>query len=93
MISAEAHALILRRVALAAVDDARTAWRKAHAEPSEDYIRAAFRACVLATRALRRASSEHPDDEQAMLAEATLLDEAAVGLKARLVRIAEPEPE
>lgn len=87
LISPEAHAAILRGVALTALDDARLARRKAHVSPSEESIRAAFRACVFATRALLRASEHHPDDEMEMIENAMLMGEVAHGLKARLVRL------
>jgi hypothetical protein len=86
------HAATLRAVALRAVDDARSAWREAQARPSEWSIRAALRACVLAARTLRRASVEYPDEEQEMIERAMLLDESAVGLRLKLVRLVEPRP-
>lgn len=85
------HAEILRMVALRALTDARAAWRKVDLEPSESNLRTAFRACVLAARTLRRASSENPDEEQEMLDRAALLDETAVGLQQKLVRLVESE--
>jgi hypothetical protein len=84
-----AHAETLRMVALRAITDARAAWRKADANSNEENLRAALRVCVLAARALRRASTEHPDEEQEMLDRATLLDETAVGLKRKLARLVE----
>lgn len=91
MTDPDAHATILRSVAFATVDDARSAWRVAHTSPTEENIRAAYLACVLAARALRRASEVWPDDELAMIEESILLDEAAVTLNAKLVRLAESE--
>jgi hypothetical protein len=89
VISAQAHAAILRRVASTAIDDARAAWRKARASPNEKRIRAAFRSCVFAARALRRAAGVLPHDAPQMIEEAKKLDSAAEELKARLVRIVE----
>lgn len=91
MPSAEAPA-IRRRVAVRALKEARSAWRTAHKSPTEKNVRAAYRACVLAVRTLRRASEDHPDDEQKLLDEATLIDEAAVQLLAKLA-VDDPESE
>lgn len=88
-ISAEAQAAIRRKVAIRAVDEARKAWKRAHALPTERNVRAAFRACVLATRTLRRASEDHPRDEQDLIDEAMLIDEVATTLKHQLARIVE----
>ena len=93
MISAEAHAEILRAVAMTTAGDARSAWGKAKASPTQANLRAAFRACVLAARAMRRASTVWPDVELAMIEESLLLDEIAAGLKARLVLMESWEPD
>lgn len=84
------HAEILRRVAVATVRDAQAAQQMADDRPSEDNLRAAFRACLLAARSLRRASEHYPDEEDAMIERSILLDEIAIGLKRRLVRLVEP---
>lgn len=91
MPSTEADAAILRRVALTALDDSRTAWREAHKHPTVANVRAAFRACVLAARALRRASLALPNEAQQMFEEADKVDDAAAELKARLIRMNEWE--
>lgn len=106
MISAHAHAVILRRVATTAIDDARAAWKKARASPNEKRIRAAFRSCVFAARALRQAAgvlphhagpmikeAERPHDAGLMIEEAERLDAAAAELLAKLVRIVEGSPQ
>ena len=77
IVSPEAHALILRKVAFAAVHDARAAWRTARDTPLEAQVRAAFRACVFASRALLRASEVLPDDEDALIEQSFLLNEVA----------------
>lgn len=86
---AQAHAEILRMVALDALADARAAWRKSKAKPTEANLRAALRSSVLAARALRRASAsvENANEEHAMLDKAALLDETSAGLKRQLARL------
>ena len=74
-VSPEAHALILRKVAFAAVHDARAAWKTARDSPLEAHVRAAFRACAFAARALLRASKVLPDDEDALIEQSLLLNE------------------
>lgn len=86
-LSPEAHAVILRRVALTALTDSRKAWRLARKRPTIARVRAAFRACVFAARSLRKASEVLPAEVQEMLAEAERVDRAAATMKARLVRM------
>lgn len=89
MLSEQAHAAVLRRVATTAIADARAAWRRAREHPDEKHTREAFRLCVFAARSLRTAAHVLPRDRRAMLAEAKKLEAAADDLKARLVRIVE----
>jgi hypothetical protein len=89
MISARAHAAILRRVASTTVRDARAAWKRAYSSPTERRVRAAYRACVLASQALRHAAPVAPNEADEMLAEALRIDEIADGLRDQLVRIVE----
>lgn len=92
MISKRAQAWLRRKVAFAAVERARDAWRMARAAPDEVHTRAALFACVLAVRALRRASEDWPDDEDDMLDEASLIAEVVVTLQKKLIRITDPDP-
>lgn len=88
----QAHVLILRRVASAAVDDARAAWRKTIGPPNEQRVRAAYRACVFAARALHQYATAPgvPKAEAGqVLAQADRLKATAEQLKAKLVRLAE----
>lgn len=85
MPSTEADAAILRRVAATALDDSRAAWKEAHERPTAASVRAAFRSCVFAARALRRAAGVLPSEAQAMRDAAGRLDVAAGELKAKLV--------
>lgn len=89
MTDASDHSAILRMVALTAVEDARAAWRAAQVRPSEESVRAALRLCVLATRALRRASTGNPDEEDEMLDRAALLAETSAALNRDLARLVE----
>lgn len=82
------RAAILRVAALAAMMDARAAWKIARDRPSDANTRTAFRLCTLAARLLRRASEEHPSEEREMIERAMMLDEVAAGLKVQLVRLA-----
>ena len=85
--NAQAHAAILFRVAAKTVAEARAAWEKVRSSSDETDLRTAFRACVLAARASRRAAAVHDAHESARLtAEANRLDAAATDLKTRLVR-------
>lgn len=89
------HAAILRSVAVRALADARSAWTKARKVPGERLTRAAFRACVFAARALRKAAAVLPLEAEQMLDEAERIDRAAADLKAKLVRLvvgADPGP-
>lgn len=79
--------VILRMVALRALGDARERWRDADARPTETNLRLALSTCVFAARALRRASSANPDEEDEMLDRAMLLDEAAVQMSRRLAQL------
>ena len=89
MPSAEVDAAILRRVAATALDDSRAAWRTAHASPTVEHVRAAFRACILAARALRRAAGVLPSEAPQLFDEADKVDDAAAELKSRLVSMPE----
>lgn len=91
MVSEQSHAAILRKAALTAVNDARSAWKTAYASPTEDSVRGAYRACVLAARALRKAAQFAPDEASEMLQEAVRIEATAAGLKGRLVRIVESQ--
>lgn len=84
------HAVILRRVAASAMRDARAAQTAVAKMRSEDNLRAAFRTCLFAARALHRASSEFPDEEDAFIEQAMLMNEIAGGFKLELVRLIEP---
>ncbi len=89
------HAAILRKVAVRALEDARVAWTKARKTPGERLTRAAFRACVFAARALRKAADVLPLEAEQMLEEAARIDTAGLELKAKLARIvvgADPGP-
>lgn len=79
------RALILRKIAIASVHEARAAWRRARDEPVEANVRGSYRACVLAARALLRASEVNPDDEEAMIEEALLIREVAQTALIKLV--------
>lgn len=87
VISAHANAVILRRAASTAVTDARAAWKKARAAPTEKHMRAAFRLCVFAAQALRKAAKAMPHDAPQMIEEAQRLDAAAIGLASGIVQI------
>lgn len=92
-VNPRAHALILRKVADRAVEDARAAWRKVTAKPGERNTRAAYRACVFAARAMRQAAQAAPADvAKAMADEIALLDAAALVLKVKLARLAVADP-
>ncbi len=80
---------IRRRVALSTLVAARIAWKAADDSPTEDNLQTAFGACLLASRSLRRAADDKPDDEDVMLDKALLIDELALGLKTKLVRMLE----
>lgn len=88
MTSAETHAAILRDVAIATVKDAKIARQAADASPTDGNLKAAYGACILAARALRRASMEHPAEELAMIERSIMLDEVAYGLLAKISSIA-----
>lgn len=89
MASERSNPLILRRVALETLRRARAAWKRARAAPDEKHTREAFRSCVLASKALRRAAAAIPREARHMLAEADRLDVAAKAMRDRLVRIVE----
>ena len=89
MPSADAEAAILRRVAATALDDCRTAWRTARDSPTVEHVRAAFRACIFAARALRRAASVLPSEAPQLFDAADKVDDAAAELKSKLVRMPE----
>lgn len=88
-LSADAQAMILRRVAAVTLNDARAAWKKARDAPTEKRVRAAYRACVLASRTLRKAAKVTPDQAADMQAEATRIDVTAGMLQRQLVSIIE----
>lgn len=88
-LSAEAQAAILRKVAALTLGKARTAWKKARDSPTEKRVRAAFYACVLASRTLRKAAAVTPGQATEMLAEAGRIDVEAKALNAQLARIVE----
>lgn len=87
-LGAEAHAAILLSVAVKTRSEARKAWRRANAHPSETTLRPAFRACVLAARASHRAAKAWAHDASvahSLIAAAKTLDAAALDFKDRLV--------
>lgn len=90
---ADAHAAILRAVAVATVKDARAAWREAHSIPNEETLLRALRLCTLAERSLLRASEVHPAEEDEMIERALLIGELSVGLNRRLAELVETKPE
>jgi hypothetical protein len=81
-----ARPLVLRAVARRVVVDARAACRVEKDAPTEENLRVGYRTCVLAARALRRASMELPDEEEELILESMLFDELALGLSRQLVR-------
>lgn len=86
-LSDRAHAAILLRVAARTVSEARQAWTKAQAARDVPSYRLALRACVLATRAARRAADAYGHDTRAvarLTVEAAKLNAAAEDLKTRL---------
>lgn len=88
VVSEQANALILLRVAKKTVDDARRAWKSAASSKDAAIIRSAFRACMLAARSARNAataSSARPIAAARLTAQADKLDAAAAELKHRLV--------
>lgn len=87
--SERANPAILRVVAERALDDARAAWRAARAASTEDAVRAAFRGCVFASRALRRAAPFFAGERDSMVATADRADAAASALLHELVAIRE----
>ncbi len=80
---------ILRSAAARALDDARTAWKKARGSPTDGTVRSAMRSCVLASRVLRRAAPVTPGESAAMLAAAERADAAASTLLDQLVELVE----
>jgi hypothetical protein len=91
-ITPEAHAAVLRKVALTALRDARDAQKKARATPTEACVRAAFHACVFAARAARNAAKALPKGErEELLLEGTHMATLGEALKNQLVRIAVTE--
>jgi hypothetical protein len=68
------------------MNDARTAWRVASSTTTEDTVRGAYRASVLAARTLRRAAEVTPDQAGEMLAAAGRVGAAADGLLDQLAR-------
>jgi len=89
--SAQASEAITRRIAKAAVDDAREAWKRARVLPTADHVRAAHRLCVYAARTLRRAegATGSTDDGARMAEAAERLDAAAADLNVQLSRFDE----
>lgn len=82
--------MILRRVAVAAITGARTAWRRARDQPNDvDLVRDAFEWCVFAARAMRRAAGVSPDDASVLLAAVERINIEGDKLLVRLVRIQE----
>jgi hypothetical protein len=80
---------ILRKVARQAVADARAALETAHSAATDDQLLSAYRACVFAARALRRASVDSPaPDEKAMIEQSIRFDEEGYSLRRRLVQTA-----
>lgn len=100
MMSVQAHAAILRKIAAQAVMDARATWKRWRESPDERSTRSAFRACVFAALALRQAAGDRPHhtgrvidppgDAPQMLEEAERIEAAAAGLKAQLVKLQIP---
>ena len=87
-LSPEAHASILLMVAAKTRDQARKAWRSARAHPNEKTLRAAFRACTLASMCATRAAKAWARDApiaHRLIADAKKLDAAAAEYKDRLV--------
>ena len=78
---------IVRRVSVLAVRAARLAWTKAHESPSEATLRHAYRSCVLASRALRKAAAVTPRDAKEILEQAERIDVTAEELKASLASL------
>lgn len=77
---------ILRAVAMTAAAEARAAIAAAQGETSEVRLRSAYRACVFAARALRRASIDQSKaDETAMIEASILFDEQGYRLRRRLL--------
>lgn len=88
-LSPQASAIVLRRVAVVALDDARTRWTAANKDPSVRRVRAAFRSCVLAARALREAAAVLPLEAEQMIEAAKRIEAASKELNAKLARIVE----
>lgn len=87
---ASAHAVILRNVAMKAIEDARAAWIAARDEPSEEHVRDAYRRCLLAARCSRKAADVMPPRRALqLLEEAHRLDVVTKDLSAQLARIVE----
>lgn len=85
--SSRENPVILRRVAIDALADARAAWKKAKGKPNAKRTRAAYHACTLAARALRRAAKVLPREASRMLDQAELIDSIGANLGAELVSI------
>ncbi len=79
--------VILRAVAKRAVGEARAACRAAEASPTEETLRGAYYACVLAQRTLLRSSLMCPDEEEAMIEESMLFGELGLPFQRKLVRL------
>ncbi len=94
-LSAQANAAILLRVANKTIDLARIAWRRSG--DGERSLRSAFRACVLAARASRRAAEAwlvlDPVESRRLSDDAKRLEDAAADMKARLATAVVGAPE
>lgn len=86
MISDRARRSILLKTAAKAVGRARAAWREAQGSTDEAVLRAAYRACATASRALTIASSVWEPGAQArkLADQVKRLDAAAAEFLARL---------
>ncbi len=91
-VSPEMRADILRRVAESAVADARAAWKKARATPTEHVVREAFQLCGFAARALKNLAAATPEDSSKVIEAAGRIDVVTDDLKDQLVRIIEDQP-
>ena len=89
-LSPKAHAAILLKVASKTLSEARQAWRHARFHPDEVSLRAAFRACVLASRTSRKAAEAWSNDAvkaRRLTDEAKKLDTAANDLRSKLAAV------
>lgn len=74
-------------VANRAIREARAAWRTAEASPTEENLRGAYFACVLARRTALRASMVNPDEEEALIEESMLFGELGLRFSRQLARV------